>query len=67
MAARVNAEAHQNQRAKQREQRLFAGEHHHAGFAQLAEGIQRDQAAQILDDFKRPEKVIGLTSDVQNR
>ncbi len=54
MSARVNAEADQDQRAQQREDRLFAGQHHHAGLSELAEGVQRNQAAQILNNINRP-------------
>ena len=54
MSARVNAEANQNQRPQQRENGLFAGEHHHAGLSQLAEGVQRNQASQVLDNLNRP-------------
>ena len=45
MAARADAEPHQNERDEERQQGLFAGEHHHAGFAELAHGIERDQTA----------------------
>ena len=54
---RADAEANQQQGAKQREQRLAAGEHHHAGFAELAERVERDQAAQVLHDFNRPTEI----------
>ncbi len=42
VATRINAESDQDQRPQQRENRLLAGEHHNAGFAKLAEGIQRN-------------------------
>ena len=54
VAARIDTEAHQHQRAKQREQRLFAGQHHDAGLAELVDGIKRDQTTQILHHFQRP-------------
>ena len=54
MPAGVDTEAHQNQRAQQREDGLLTGNHHHAGLAQLAEGIQRNQAAQILHNLYWP-------------
>ena len=43
MASGADAKANQQQGGKQRQQGLFAGEHHRAGFAQLADGIQGDQ------------------------
>ncbi len=52
--AGVDAEAYQHQRAKQRQQRLFAGHHHHCRLAELVYGIQRDEATQILHNFNRP-------------
>ena len=54
MSARINAEAHQNQRAQQRENRLFTGQHHHAGLSELAKGVEGNQAAQILNDLNWP-------------
>ena len=54
IAARVNTATDQNQRAKQRQNCLFAGQHHHTGFAQLTEGVQRNETTQILGDFQRP-------------
>lgn len=65
MTTGINTEAHQNQRPQQREDGLLAGYHHYAGEAQLAKGVQRNEAAQILHDLNRRAKVIGRTSDVQ--
>ena len=54
MATGINTETHQNQCPQQREDGLLTGEHHHAGETQLAEGVQRNEAAQILHDLDRP-------------
>ena len=54
MTTGINTEAHQNQRPQQREDSLLTGYHHYAGEAQLAKGVQRNEAAQILHDLNRP-------------
>ena len=59
MASGADAEANQQQGGKQRQQSLFAGEHHRAGFAQFADGIQGDQAPQILHNLQRPGEADG--------
>ena len=59
MAPRADAKANQQQGGKQRQQGLFAGKHHRAGFTQFADGIQGDQAPQILDDLQRPGEADG--------
>ena len=53
----ADAEAHQQQRSEEREQRLTAGEHHHGGLAELTEGVERNQPAQVLHNFNRPTEV----------
>ena len=45
MAPRADAEPYQNERDEERQQGLFAGQHHHAGLTELAHGIERDQTA----------------------
>ncbi|MNC19392.1 hypothetical protein D3C81_2070920 [compost metagenome] len=54
VAARADTEAYQDQRSKQRQQRLFAGQHHDGGAAKLAERVHRYQSTQILHDLNRP-------------
>ncbi|CAH0290207.1 hypothetical protein SRABI106_03491 [Rahnella aquatilis] len=51
--AGTDADNHQNQCAKQRQQCFFAGDHHHRRAAKLAERIQRDQPFQVMRDLHR--------------